>query len=531
MRAFSNFFSRFWKQILFAFLIVVYVAISIFSPLGRYLNNFIVPLLALGNTLVAFSLTRQVGKGKNLMLWWGFVVGWALWTISEFWWSFVSITGKEVPFPSWVDITWLLGYLPIYLALWLRIRSMPKITNSRRRLAVLSLGLLVSGLTLVFVIKPIAQNNDPAAIVASALNIFYPLADLVLLLLALWAMFSYEQGLYGLPWRWISAGFLFITASDLFFSYATTYGLYYPGNQANLLSTLGVDVPYTLGYLFMLFGFLGMRSLLNSRRPLGQTQKSLPLVPNTHILIFTDGNNSVIKVSGNYARVFSQEIVQGKNLSEALGISPNDNEAFTRRIKSNKVLSEQAISVNTGSESRNALISGLVEADSEGKISGSDFLLRMLTQDNSLDALLTDYDKGVVRHLSKATGVKDKEEIEIKQLLLEYYAAFFGAFYRHAFNEGGSFMADSFLSELQSVAKQNNWQVEIGTESLLDASALQLSELKKALPVLFEAAYQFVIKVTDAESANTTVQNVRSLFGEAALRNVSLFETRREERT
>jgi chemotaxis signal transduction protein len=85
-------------------------------------------------------------------------------------------------------------------------------------------------------------------------------------------------------------------------------------------------------------------------------------------------------------------------------------------------------------------------------------------------------------------------------------------------------MTDSFLSELQSVAKQNNWQVAFGVDSLLDASALPLSELKKALPALFETAKRFVVRVTDSESANTIVQNVRSQFGDAALRNVSLFE-------
>jgi hypothetical protein len=531
MQMFTNSLKQSWKQILFAILIVAYVAISVFSPLGRYLNNYIVPLLALGNTLVAFSLTRRVGGGKKLLLWWGFVVGWGLWTISEFWWSFVSLTGREVPFPSWVDITWLLGYLPIYLALWLRIRSMPKISNSTQRITVLSLGLLVSGLTLVFVVNPIAQNNDPTAIVASALNIFYPLADFVLLLLALWAMFSYEQGLYGLPWRWISAGFLFITASDLFFSYATTINLYYPDGQVNLLSTLGVDVPYTLGYLFIFIGFLGMRSLIKSHRPPVETQKPLPLVPDTHILILTDGDNRIIHVSNNFSHVFSKETVQKLYFFEALGISPTDNEVIMRRIKSNKILSEQAVLVKTGTETRNALVSGIVEVDSEGKRSGVNLLLRMFTQDNSLDALLTDYEKGVVRHLSKDTGVKEIEEKEIKQLLLDYYAAYFGAFYSHVFAEGGSFMADSFLSDLQSVAKQNNWQVEIGAESLLDASALPLSELGKALPVLFEIANQFVSSVTDAESANMIVQNVRSRFGDAALKNVSLFETVKEERT
>ena len=500
MQTFVNSIKRFWKQILITFLIVVYVAISIFSPLGRYLNNFIVPLLALGSTLVAFSLTRRVGGGKNLLLWWGFAIGWALWTISEFWWSFVSITGQEVPFPSWVDIIWLLGYLPLYLALWLRIRSMPKITNSARRIAVLSLSLVVFGLTLVFVIVPIAQTNDPTAIVASALNIFYPLADLVLLLFALWALFSYEQGLYGSPWRWISAGFLFITASDLFFSYATTFDLYYPDGQANLISTLGVDVPYTLGYLFIFVGFFGMRSLVKSHHQPVQTQKSLTLVPDTHILVFTDGDNRVIEVSPNYSHVFSQEFVPGRNLSDVIGLSPADNEALTRMIRSRKILGEQAIPVKTGYGIRNALASGIVEVDSEGKLSGANLLLRMLTQDNSLDTLLTDFEKGVLHHLLKTTGVKENQEKEIKQLLLDYYAAYFGAFYSRVFTEGGSIMANSFLSELLSAAKQNDWQVEVGDESLLDASALPLSELKKALPVLFETARQFVVRVIDSKS-------------------------------
>jgi hypothetical protein len=40
------------------------VAISVFSPLGRYWNNFIIPLLALGSTLVAFGLTHRVGREK-----------------------------------------------------------------------------------------------------------------------------------------------------------------------------------------------------------------------------------------------------------------------------------------------------------------------------------------------------------------------------------------------------------------------------------------------------------------------------------
>jgi hypothetical protein len=531
MRTFSNFFSRFWKQILFAFLFVVYVTISVFSPLGIYWNNIVVPFLALGNTLVAFSLTRRVGGGKNLLLWWGFAIGWALWTISESWWSFVSLPGHELPFPSWVDTTWLLGYLPMYFALWLRIRSMPKITNSVRRIAVLSLSLVVFGLTLVFVINPIAQNNDPTAIVASALNIFYPLADLVLLLLALWALFSYEQGLYGAPWRWISAGFLFMTVSDLFFSYATTLNLYYPDGQANLISTLGVDVPYTLGYLFVFVGFLGMRSLIKSHLPPVQTQKSLTLVPDTHVLVFTDGNNRVIEVSRNYSRVFSEEFVPGRNLSDVIGLSPADNEVLARRIRSGKILGEQAIPAKTGYGILNVLTSGIVEVDSEEKISGANLLLRMLTQDNSLDTLLTDFEKGVLRHLLRTTGAKENQEKEVKQLLLDYYAAYFGAFYSRVFTEGGSFMADSFLSELQSAAKKNDWQVEYGGESLLDASALPLSELKKALPVLFETAKQFVVRVSDSESAGTIVQNVRSQFGDAALNNVSRFETVKEELT
>ena len=57
-------------------------------------------------------------------------------------------------------------------------------------------------------------------------------------------LFTYGPGAYGLAWRLILMGFVTVTIADLFFSYADWNGLYYPDSQANLLSTVAVDMLY-----------------------------------------------------------------------------------------------------------------------------------------------------------------------------------------------------------------------------------------------------------------------------------------------
>jgi hypothetical protein len=215
--------------------------------------------------------------------------------------------------------------------------------------------------------------------------------------------------------------------------------------------------------------------------------------------------------------------VKGKTISEVLGISLDDTDSLLMAIKTNSILKERPLLVTTRLGQQQAWISGLSASNPQEEYSGVDLLLRMVTGDHTLDELLTDH-QGVVNSLLSMTGTKEQEDEEIKQLLSNYYQAYFKAFYNCIFSEGGSIMADAFLTELQSVAKQHGWQIGIRPDSLLDVSALSPSQMQEALPVMFETAKRFVTRITDEATANTIVQNVRSHFDKSIPISVSHFE-------
>ena len=535
MRLLPNSFKPYWKQILVSFLVLVYIVINVYRIGGDTfvlnLNNNIINPLALAITVLAFIISSQIGgKGQSRLLWWGLTAGWTLWMVAQFWWGIASFVGQEVPYPSWADFFWLVGYLPMYFALWQRSRSLPLKVNAFQKAGIwISIMLSVVGTT-VFVLIPIFQNNDPSAILESVLNILYPLADLVLMVFVFRIFFTYQQGLSGRAWAWLSAGFIFTSLSDLIFSYASTANLYYPDGKATLISTIGVDVIYNLGYLFWVFGLLVVRSIQKSHQTFVAPQTPFTAIPNTHLLVFTKADDSVIDVSQNYSRIFPLEAVQGKTVMDVLGISRAEADSILGQVKAKKILKEKAINVNTSNGSKQALVSAEFVAGAHGDYSGAVLLLRMVHADYSLDKLLTSYQKGMVRLLASKTGAKEKEEEEIKRLLSNYHLAYLDAYYNRIIAEGGSILADSFLSELGSVARLHDWQIEIRPD-LLDTSALSLSKTREALPVLSESARQFVINISDDATANLIAQKVQALFDESTLGSVSHFEKAGEDQS
>ncbi len=276
-----------------------------------------------------------------------------------------------------------------------------------------------------------------------------------------------------------------------------------------------------------------MQGLIKTFQPVAAEIKKLELVPNTHLLVVTGADDKVMDngVSQNYNRVFSENFVKGKTIQEVLGISSEDADTILKDSRANKVLHERKLLGNTRLGQEQVGISGIVILNPQGEYSGIYLLVRMLANDYSLDKLLSDYQKGMVRSLLNKTGTEQKEEAEIKQLLADYYQALFYALHNRVIAEGGAIFADAFITELKSAVKQQGWQVEIQTNSLIDISKLSLSEARKALPILFETAKSFVGKLADEESANALVQNVRSKFGDLALSNVSYFESAKIDRT
>jgi len=251
--------------IMLIFLVCIAVIILNITIYGRddywttFVSTIFNPLFAFIVTILAVILLRQVlPNARARALWVGLVLGWACWTIAEVMWTYYFINGQEVPYPSLADLFWCVGYIPMCVALGLRLHSSAARPSRTNKFIVILFSLFIVVFTVLAILLPILQANDPAPFVESFLNLFYPLGDVALIVLALLILFSANRGTFSASWFWISLGFMLSSFSDLFFSYLNLLEKYYPNGQATVMSVFLVDLPYTISYLFFMVGLIAL---------------------------------------------------------------------------------------------------------------------------------------------------------------------------------------------------------------------------------------------------------------------------------
>lgn len=476
--------------------------------------------LAIATSLFALSLWNMVktsGISRTLSL--GLLIGWLLWTVAEVMWAIYEYSSQEVPYPSPADFFWLIGYIPLGLGLYLRLKELPVRPNARQRMILSVVSLAVTLLTVVFVIIPIIQHNDPSRWLESVLNVVYSLADLFMLLLVLRLVFIYRGGDYGLSWNLIVAGFVLHSLSNLIFSYANAFNLYYPDHKVNFLSTMVIDAPYNLGYALWMLGFYALRlaiSQQNSFKPLIEPA----ILPNTHVLIFTKSDNTVIQTSNNFETLFGYDHVEGKTPAELLQLPPAEAQSILSAIQNEGKIADQPVLVtNRLGASQKAYLSGFALMTPEKNYSGCILMLRLLVEANyALDQSLTDYQKLMVRQVRQTSG--SQEEAEIRKLLLDYYLAYLVSLQNLVFRTGGAQLSLVFLEYLQHTS-EHPWQLQFNPQNILTKADYPLSVLRKELPLLLDVAKQFAAQLTDSQSVEDEMQAVASQISEAVNKNVA----------
>jgi len=486
------------------------------------LNNLIVVPFALGATILAFSLWWRTGKGdQSRPMWAGLTMGWALWSIAEGWWAVAALIDQVVHYPSVADVLWLAGYLPIYYAFWSRIRSLPEIVRPIQRLAMWATSLGVFFFTLFFILLPILQNNDPNAFWESVLNVLYPLADIALLLLVLKILFTYEGGMYGAAWRWLGLGFIFFAAGDLAFTYTNSHGLYYPDQQVNFISSFLVDIPYNLSYVLCITAMLILRELQSIDHHTSNDPAHLDLIANTHLFISTRTDDSLGEVSQNFAYIFAQGSVVGKNLTVATGIAEQDSAAIFEELHTSSQLAERTVTALTRFGRLTVHIAGIAVLNADKQYAGSNLLIRLLVDDYTIDQRVSETQKSLIKKLLANTGVQQIRLEEIKTLLAQYYSAYLWALYNRVLLEGGATFGKAFINALQTTLKDHDEVLlSIGTYVQIDVQALSLNAAVNILTGLFETARTFTIRLTNQEIVDEIGRGVEARFGETALKNV-----------
>ena len=517
-----------WEKAIFVAFILLYCAINIFKIGGDAfiisINSNLSTIIAICISILSVILLYQVGaKSKNRMLWLGFTIGWIFWSVAETWWSIAGFLGQELPYPSGADLFWLIGYLPMYFAIWERNRSIPVGTNRFQKIMIALVAILSAAVTIYFILLPILADADANSTVENLLNIAYPLADLFLLVLVLRVFFNYQNGVYGKVWLWISIGFILESVSDLVFSYASAQNLYYPNNTVNFISTIACDVPYNLSYVCVLIGLFLLWSMQKSHKPITENSIRLALTPNTHLLIFTNKEDMVEEVSANYPQIFGKEFNSSHKFWEVTNLSNAVAEILLATIKREKFCPEREYSIKTNKGDISFLISGEAIINPEGQFMGAIILLRYYSPDNGLDSLLTDYQKGIVRSILKKSGVN--EDDQVKQLIFNYFMAHLNPLYNIILNEGGSIMADAYLTKIRSEVKKQNMNIVFQSEAMLDMNNLPLQDAYKVLPALFESAKSIATEITDEQTVSQTISRVHAKIDPAIIKYVTNLTT------
>ncbi len=508
-------------------LILIFILINLFVIGGDEfiirLNGSITVFLAILTTLSAVSLWNLVNKGRNNpMLWGGLLAGWASWAIAEILWLVYGYVYQDIPYPSPADFFWLIGYLPVGFGLYIRSREIPAKLTILQNSILWAISLVTIVITTIYILIPIIQSNDPSNWLESVLNVVYPLADLFLLIIVIRLIFVYGGGDYGFGWSLLTIGFILQPISDLVFSYASLSGLYYPDQKVNFISSMAVDVPYTLSYLIWFLGLYALRLALGRHKPFEKIDQPR-LISNTSVLIFLDGNNRVFETNGNILLVSNTDQGRGASLSELLGIPQQEAQTILDKIQRERKITDQPILLgNHSGVSRQALLCGIATFSPDGKYSGCNLVMRIpVENDYTLDEKLTKEQRSMVAYLRKASGSSERDQI--RKLLLDYHLAYLKRLYNLAYRTGGAQLGHAFLDHLQQIDREHQWHLQFHPETLLNETDYQLSLLREALPILLHAAKRFVAQVTDPITVESEMQLVSSQFSEAVHKNVKFY--------
>jgi hypothetical protein len=200
-------------------------------------------------------LWHHFRKGEILKKIWGSLwIGLMLWATAEILYAFYDLSPwVEEPYPSLADAFFVPGFIPMFLALIFRYASL-RVTPPRKLVIISGAAFgAVAAFWLLFVLGPIIESPGAGSRIEQLLDIYYPLADLLVVMGALLSMLALVGGQLSLPWGAIALACLTLAFSDSLYSYATWKDIYQPESGTNFVTTL-CDTTYITGYIILAFG-------------------------------------------------------------------------------------------------------------------------------------------------------------------------------------------------------------------------------------------------------------------------------------
>lgn len=210
--------------------------------------------------IITIRTALAFGAGESLRRQWLFVgIGIALYVMGDVLWTYIEVIQQaEVPYPGLPDVFYVSLYAFLGYGLVSAAWAYRGLVDVKRPLILSVIVSLASAAALYFVlVKDILADPEVLAL-ERALDIFYPVADILLLLgPALFIVFVVSQlgrGALATPWRFVVAGSAFLAVADTLYQWLEWQELYQSGHI--------VDLGWMIGYVFIAVGASAMRDLI-----------------------------------------------------------------------------------------------------------------------------------------------------------------------------------------------------------------------------------------------------------------------------
>ena len=438
---------------------------------------------------IFFSVWLSVDTGHiSRRIWELLALGFFLWAVAEAIWAYYEVVLiVETPYPSFADFFWVLGYLPLYLGLTIRYKTLDITLEPRRKHTILMFIALLLQSIVYFVIRPMILEFDPRRMSESLLNVFYPSGDLALLILTSLIFFSMGKGRFALTWRFIISGFVIMSAADLGFSYLSWYSLYHPDGNTNLISTL-VDFGFILSYALLSLGIYAYIRLLNLRREIRlSTSVDYGALTQSRILVFIDSKNRIISASANFMLLSgtpNQVQYEQNFFHDTVGINEEIVNRLVHTLKEKGSVSNYPLRIGkTGL--KDVLFTAIALFSPQHEYYGAGIVLQAdLAEHENNKFPLNEEQKALVESFLKTAGISANQEA---QALKTYFLEQIRLIYSIVYEFNGQYVANGLLNFIAQKANEQGWNIqvdghEISIPAEYDGQALSasLSKLLKA---------------------------------------------------
>jgi len=224
-------------------LALIYLFQDRYPDFMYFFSNAFYPFIAGATVIVSgFALRKYWGNpiDKYSKIWTGFTLGMVFWFLGELGWAIYTLfLNVEIPYPSIADAAWLIGYVPLFIAFYLYIRTFQSAV-SKTMFALATVAVCITGFALILsLVPPILADASERDMVTLTVDVAYPALDVVLFSLSILGLLIFAKGKVAQAWLLINGAILMNVIGDVLFSYTTLQGTYYNGHWSELFFAWG----------------------------------------------------------------------------------------------------------------------------------------------------------------------------------------------------------------------------------------------------------------------------------------------------